>query len=315
MNLLTTLKGSLLEDFFPAGWDLAQWDACVADDPKAIFERQPKWHKDYSIRMANNVADFDVMLGHELAMEIRRTREAGRKLALILPVGPMGMYRWTVYFLRDWNVPCDHVTGFNMDEWSDAEGNTLPGDHPGAFQYAMETAFYGPLGELTVPPGQRFFATRKLLPEYPDRIGALRKEGAKLVVVYGIGRACHIAFWEPHFGMEFSSDADWRARDPSPGRAPAPADDRAERYHQLQEPDDAGSRLRQYHRPSVLYPCRLRDRRCRWRTGPRHAMARAVAVGNAAASRQPSRSIHLDADSAGRPILHQGARRAFGSGG
>ena len=72
MNLLTTLKGSLLEDFFPAGWDLAQWDACVADDPKAIFERQPKWHKDYSIRMANNVADFDVMLGHELAMEIRR---------------------------------------------------------------------------------------------------------------------------------------------------------------------------------------------------------------------------------------------------
>jgi glucosamine-6-phosphate deaminase len=210
MNLLTTLKGSLLESFFPAGWDLAQWDACVADDPKAIFERQPKWHRDYSIRMANTVADFDVMLGHELAMEIRRSRQAGRKLALILPVGPMGMYRWTVYFLRDWNVPCDHVCGFNMDEWSDAEGNTLPGDDPGAFQHAMETAFYGPLAELTVPPGQRFFATRNLLPEYPDRIGALRKEGAKLVVVYGIGRACHIAFWEPHFGLEFANDEDWR---------------------------------------------------------------------------------------------------------
>jgi glucosamine-6-phosphate deaminase len=210
MNLLTTLKGSLLENFFPAAWDLTQWDACVADDPKAIFERQPKWHQDYSIRMANNVADFDVMLGHELAMEIRRCREAGRNLALILPVGPMGMYRWTVYFLRDWNIPCDHVCGFNMDEWSDAEGNTLPGDHPGAFQYAMETAFYGPLADLTVPPGQRFFATRNLLPEYPGRIGGLRKEGAKLVVVYGIGRACHIAFWEPHFGVEFASDEDWR---------------------------------------------------------------------------------------------------------
>ncbi len=99
----------------------------MADDPKAIFDRQPKWHKDFSVRMANNVADFDVMLGHELAMEIRRCREAGRKLALILPVGPMGMYRWTVYFLRDWNIPCDHVSGFNMDEWSDAEGNTLAG--------------------------------------------------------------------------------------------------------------------------------------------------------------------------------------------
>jgi glucosamine-6-phosphate deaminase len=210
MNLLTTLKGSLLETFFPAAWDLAQWDACVADDPKAIFERQTKWHKDYSIRMANSLADFDVMLGHELAMEIRRTRQAGRKLALILPVGPMGMYRWTVYFLRDWNIPCDHVCGFNMDEWSDAEGNTLPGDHPGAFQQAMETAFYGPLVDLTVPLGQRFFATRNLLPEYPERIGALRQEGAKLVVVYGIGRACHIAFWEPHFGAEFATDEVWR---------------------------------------------------------------------------------------------------------
>jgi glucosamine-6-phosphate deaminase len=46
MNLLTTLKGSLLETFFPSAWDLEKWDACVADDPKAIFDRQPKWHKD-----------------------------------------------------------------------------------------------------------------------------------------------------------------------------------------------------------------------------------------------------------------------------
>ncbi len=210
MDLLTTLKGSMLESFFPAAWDLAAWDACVSDDPKAIFERQPKWHKDFSIRMAANVADFDVMLGHELAMEIRRTHEARRKLALILPVGPMGMYRWTVYFLREWSISCNHVWGFNMDEWSDAEGNTLPGNHPGAFQHAMETAFYGPLESLTVPSRQRFFATRSLLPEYPERIDSLRREGARLVVVYGIGRACHIAFWEPHFGMEFPADEDWR---------------------------------------------------------------------------------------------------------
>jgi len=210
VNLLTTLKGSLLEGFFPAGWDLAQWDACVADDPKAIFERQPKWNEDFSVRMANDIRDFDVMLGHELAMEIRRAREAGRKLALILPVGPMGMYRWTVYFLNDWKISCDHVYGFNMDEWSDSEGNTLPGDDPGSFQHAMEMAFYGPLANLTVPAGQRFFATRSLLPEYPQRIAALRQEGAKLVVVYGIGRACHIAFWEPHFGLEFANNEDWR---------------------------------------------------------------------------------------------------------
>jgi len=120
MNLLTTLKGSLLESFFPPAWDLAAWDACIDDDPKAIVVRQPHWHADFSVRLAENVEDFNVMLGHELAMEIRRCRETGRKMALILPVGPMGMYRWTVYFLREWKVRCDHVYGFNMDEWSDA---------------------------------------------------------------------------------------------------------------------------------------------------------------------------------------------------
>ena len=126
MNLLTTLKGSLLESFFPSAWDLAQWDACVADDPNAIFDRQPKWHQDFSIRMAGDLADFDVMLGHELAREIRRCREAGRKLALILPVGPMGMYRWTVYFLRDWNIPCRHVYGFNMESGATARATPFP---------------------------------------------------------------------------------------------------------------------------------------------------------------------------------------------
>ena len=314
MNLLTTLKGSLLEDFFPAGWDLAQWDACVADDPKAIFERQPKWHKDYSVRMANNVADFDVMLGHELAMEIRRAREAGRKLALILPVGPMGMYRWTVYFLRDWNVPCDHVTGFNMDEWSDAEGNTLPGDDPGAFQYAMEMAFYGPLANSPCPRGNASSPRGNCCPNIRSASAPCARRGPNWWWSTALAAPAILRFGSRT--LEWSSRAmQIGAADASPGRALAPADHRAERHHQLQEPDDAGSRLRQHHRPSVLYPRRLCHWRRGWRTGPRHAMARVVAVGNAAAPREPSRSIHLDADSAGRPLLHQGARRAFGSGG
>ena len=63
MNLLTTLKGSLLESFFPPAWDLAAWDACIDDDPKAILVRPPHWHADFSVRMVDNVEDFNVMLG------------------------------------------------------------------------------------------------------------------------------------------------------------------------------------------------------------------------------------------------------------
>jgi glucosamine-6-phosphate deaminase len=31
-----------------------------------------------------------------------------------------------------------------------------------------------------------------------------------LIVVFGIGRVCHIAFWEPHFAAEFTSDEEWK---------------------------------------------------------------------------------------------------------
>lgn len=205
-----TLQGSLLENFFPAGWDFARIDACCSNPPESVLDRQPWWHREFQPVPCATLADFDTMLGHEIAMEIRSARAAGRKLALILPVGPMGMYRWAVYFLTEWGVACDHVYGFNMDEWSDAEGNTLPPDNPGSFRYAMEGALYGPLGKLTVPENQRHFATREMLPQYPERIAALRREGARLAVVFGIGRVFHIAFWEPHFAAEFSTDEEWK---------------------------------------------------------------------------------------------------------
>ena len=212
INLMTTLKGSLLENFFPAGWDLEKIDACASQPPETVLERQPWWHPQFEPVPCATLADFDAKLGHEIALQIGHARMAKRKLALILPVGPMGMYRWAVYFLKEWGVACDHVYGFNMDEWSDAEGNTLPPDNPGAFRFAMEDAFYGPLGKLTVPAEQRFFATRELLPTYPERIAALRAEGAQLQVIFGIGRVFHIAFWEPHFAAEFATDEEWKAQ-------------------------------------------------------------------------------------------------------
>jgi glucosamine-6-phosphate deaminase len=210
MNLMTTLRGSLLEGFFPAGWDLAKIDRLAGGTPDDFIRRERWWHEHFELVRCDTLADFDTLMGHEIARTIQRAAAARRPLALILPVGPMGMYRWAVYFLREWNVNCAHVHGFNMDEWSDAEGNTLPPTHTGAFQYAMEQALYGPLGGLTVPARQRHFALKQELPAYAQRIGELCQQGAELVTVFGIGRVCHIAFWEPHFAAEFASEADWK---------------------------------------------------------------------------------------------------------
>lgn len=214
INLITTIKGSLLEGFFPKGWNLAGFDRILARSEKQplkeILRREKWWNKEYSPVPCDDIKDFDMLMGHEIAMVIRKAREENRELAIILPVGPMGMYRWAVYFLKEWNVSCSHVYGFNMDEWSDDKGNTLPPTNPGAFQYAMENAFYGPLGKLTVPVKQRNFAVKNNLPTYPEKIALLKERGARLTVVYGIGRVFHIAFWEPHFAAEFKTEREWK---------------------------------------------------------------------------------------------------------
>ncbi len=212
MNLLTTLKGSLMEGFLPRGWDLAKIDRLAATPTAEVPRRETWWHPQFEPVACASLADFDTYMGHEIAREITLARQAGQPLALILPVGPMGMYRWAVYFLQQWEVSCAHVHGFNMDEWSDAEGNTLPPDNSGAFQYAMEAALYGPLGSQTVPPKHRHFAVKNELPTYAAQIGDLKKQGAKLVTVFGVGRVCHIAFWEPHFAAEFASEEEWKAQ-------------------------------------------------------------------------------------------------------
>ena len=205
MDFMSTSKGSLLENFYPVGWDMAKIDACCE---KGVA-REDFWNKDFTPVACENIYDFDAYMGHEIALQIRIARENGQKLAMILPVGPMGMYRWAVYFLTQWNTCCDHVTTFNMDEWADADGHTLPSDNPASFEYSMKQAFFNPLGELTIPENQRNFATKENLPTYPGKLAALKAEGAKLVLVFGVGRMCHIAFWEPHFAVEYDTEEAW----------------------------------------------------------------------------------------------------------
>ncbi|HPX92610.1 MAG TPA: glucosamine-6-phosphate isomerase [Bacillota bacterium] len=209
-NMLNTIKGSLMENFYPSGWDLQKIRACLGTSPEEAMLRQPFWHPDFQVDSCEDRPEFYVKLGFEIASQIKRAREEKTKLALVLPVGPMEQYNWVVYFLKYWNVCCDHLYCFSMDEWTDDQGNSTPGDEIGSFQFAMERGFFGKLGQLTVPRDQRFFATRELLPFYRDKIDAIKADGGKLITVYGVGRDFHVAFWEPHFGDDYDSDEEWR---------------------------------------------------------------------------------------------------------
>ena len=210
MNLIDTIKGSDLENFYPSGWNLQRIDDCCSTPPESVFDRQPHWNDKFELVKCDDVATFNVKMGHAIASEIKNTRDARRELALILSAGPMGMYKWATYFLKEWNVSCTHVHGFNMDEWADAYGNSFNPSLKGSFQNCMEEQFYDNLGNLTIPKSQRNFATKENLPLYPKKIDEIIAKDGKLVTIYGIGRCFHIAFWEPHFAAGYSSVEKWK---------------------------------------------------------------------------------------------------------
>lgn len=215
IDFISTLEGSYAGPYYPQGWDYRKIKRITGYGPKQFVERQSHWHRNFEPVICDDtsggVEAMNAMMGYEIFDQVRQAAQKKKPLALILPVGPMGMYQWAVYFSRKHDVSWKHVHGFNMDEWSDEKGNSSPPNAPGSFQGAMQEALYGPLGKLAPSKSQRNFATRRNLPQYPTKIAALRKKGGKLVVVYGIGRACHIAFWEPHFATEYKSDRAWRS--------------------------------------------------------------------------------------------------------
>ena len=43
MDFMSTVKGSLLEGFYPAGWDFDKINACMDFAPEAATEPQPFW--------------------------------------------------------------------------------------------------------------------------------------------------------------------------------------------------------------------------------------------------------------------------------
>ena len=47
MNMISTIKGSLMESFFPTGWDLERIDKSIGNAPEQVFEKQAFWHKDF----------------------------------------------------------------------------------------------------------------------------------------------------------------------------------------------------------------------------------------------------------------------------
>ena len=106
----------------------------------------------FRIGIIEDPADLYAAFAADLVGRIAVARDAGRRLVLILPVGPVPQYRLAVRQINEMRLDCSHVHTFNMDEYADEDGHTAPADWPGSFQRAMWENFFGLIDRALRPP-------------------------------------------------------------------------------------------------------------------------------------------------------------------
>jgi glucosamine-6-phosphate deaminase len=172
--------------------------------PRARLAEHP--NPDFRITLVDEPGDFYTRFATDLVERVRTARDEGRDFVAILPVGPMPQYEIAARLINEERLSLQHVHTFNMDEYANEDGVTAPLSWPGSFQRAMFEGFFALVDpELRPPDTQIHFPTTDAIADYSARIEAL---GGADVCYGGIGWSGHIAFWEPHLGLEFEGDLD-----------------------------------------------------------------------------------------------------------
>ncbi|MCX5748640.1 MAG: hypothetical protein NTZ10_00115 [Candidatus Saganbacteria bacterium] len=201
----------------PAPWRTPEMQKTIAAvgamGKEALTSPEGKgWNPDYRVESVPDVVAHDKRMGDALAAVIHQEAGKGSFLDIILPVGPMGQYEYTVARLNEWKTPLDRTETWNMDEWARKNGTPIVVGE--SFQYAMGRAFFSRLNNKFAA---NHFATRDMLPRYAELMAArktqAKSEGKeyKKVVVHGIGQITHLAFIEEHLARVVRNNAeDWK---------------------------------------------------------------------------------------------------------
>ena len=131
----------------------------------------------------------------EIADEIKAHNTAGNPTALILPVGPIGQFSVLADICNRERISWHNVWTFNMDEYCDWEGRSIPLDHPLSFEGYMRGKFFARLDpDLRIPDDHVFFPRIERIDEVSETIARL---GGVDSCYGGIGIHGHVAFNEP----------------------------------------------------------------------------------------------------------------------
>jgi glucosamine-6-phosphate deaminase len=127
--------------------------------------------------------------------EAKEAADAGRSLAIVIPLGPKGHYPLLARMVNEARLSLEHVTFFGMDNWLDWQGRPLPLEHP----FNLEGYFQRHFVERVEPdlrprPGEVIFPS----PFELDRPAAeIERRGGIATTYGGFGFQGHVAFNEP----------------------------------------------------------------------------------------------------------------------
>ena len=124
----------------------------------------------------------------------------GEKVTMILPVGPSEQYPLFAGKVRERNISLRNLWTFNMDEFLDRNGRTIPVSHPMSFKRVMMESFFNLIPEdLRMPPEQMHFPRHDNMEEIDNAFDRHAPDGVDLCIA-GVGPEGHIAFNEdPNF--------------------------------------------------------------------------------------------------------------------
>ena len=146
---------------------------------------------DFRIAIIDDAAELHAQFADDLVNRVRAARDAGERLVLILPVGPVAQYEIAARSINEERLSLQHVHTFNMDEYANDDGVTAPPSWHGSFQRAMWERFFGLVDPALRPPeGQIHFPTTEAVGDYTAQIEAL---GGADVCYGGIGWSGHMA--------------------------------------------------------------------------------------------------------------------------
>ena len=136
----------------------------------------------------------------------------GKKTTMVLPVGPVGQYPVFARKVREHGVDCRNLWTFNMDEFLDRNGRTIPESHPMSFRRIMMESFFELIPhDLRLPLEQMHFPRHDNAQEIDRAFDEHAPDGVDLCLA-GVGPEGHFAFNEdPNFRHVEVTEAEFLA--------------------------------------------------------------------------------------------------------